>query len=176
MIQPVTGAVRADHVRTSPSRTPVNPSEKSRPLKIDIHSPSHNLSHLVSHKQRDVDLRISCTSTSLISFSLYCVVSRVLQPTVDAQLLLTAIFFQVIIDGKGHLLGRLASIVAKQLLNGQKVVVVRCEALNISGEFFRAKCTLNPNRKSTRSARKDTNWDRRIGIRRERTPGKAIVG
>jgi len=33
----------------------------------------------------------------------------------------------------------LASIVAKQLLNGQKIVVVRCEALNISGEFFRAK-------------------------------------
>ncbi|KAJ3472388.1 hypothetical protein NLG97_g11030 [Lecanicillium saksenae] len=45
----------------------------------------------------------------------------------------------VVVDGKGHLLGRLASIVAKQLLSGQKVVVVRCEALNISGEFFRAK-------------------------------------
>ncbi|KAK6498495.1 60S ribosomal protein L16B [Arthrobotrys musiformis] len=45
----------------------------------------------------------------------------------------------VVIDGKGHLLGRLASIVAKQLLNGQKIVVVRCEDLNISGEFFRAK-------------------------------------
>ncbi|CAH6722109.1 60S ribosomal protein L16-B [[Candida] jaroonii] len=45
----------------------------------------------------------------------------------------------VVIDGKGHLLGRLASTVAKQLLNGQKVVVVRCEALNISGEFFRNK-------------------------------------
>ncbi|ODQ78999.1 hypothetical protein BABINDRAFT_180739 [Babjeviella inositovora NRRL Y-12698] len=45
----------------------------------------------------------------------------------------------VVIDGKGHLLGRLASIVAKQLMNGQKIVVVRCEALNISGEFFRNK-------------------------------------
>ncbi|RMZ91354.1 hypothetical protein DV736_g1408, partial [Chaetothyriales sp. CBS 134916] len=45
----------------------------------------------------------------------------------------------IVIDGKGHLLGRLASIVAKQILNGQKVVVVRCEQLNISGEFFRAK-------------------------------------
>ncbi|KAJ5944729.1 hypothetical protein N7516_004897 [Penicillium verrucosum] len=45
----------------------------------------------------------------------------------------------VVIDGKGHLLGRLASTVAKQLLSGQKIVVVRCEALNISGEFFRAK-------------------------------------
>lgn len=43
-----------------------------------------------------------------------------------------------------QLLGRLASTVAKQLLNGQKIVVVRCEALNISGEFFRAKRTFNP--------------------------------
>ncbi|TEA18715.1 60S ribosomal protein L16 [Colletotrichum sidae] len=50
----------------------------------------------------------------------------------------------VVVDGKGHLLGRLASIVAKQLLNGQKVVVVRCEALNISGEFFRAKRMSTP--------------------------------
>lgn len=49
---------------------------------------------------------------------------------------------QIVIDGKGHLLGRLASTVAKQLLEGQKIVVVRCEALNISGEFFRAKRTL----------------------------------
>jgi large subunit ribosomal protein L13Ae len=51
----------------------------------------------------------------------------------------SSFFFQVVIDGKGHLLGRLASIVAKQLLNGQKIVIVRCEELNISGEFFRAK-------------------------------------
>jgi ribosomal protein L13 len=55
--------------------------------------------------------------------------------------------FQIVIDGKGHLLGRLASIVAKQLLNGQKIVVVRCEALNISGEFFRAKRESTPNMK-----------------------------
>lgn len=39
----------------------------------------------------------------------------------------------IVIDGKGHLLGRLASIVAKQLLFGKKVVVVRAEALIISG-------------------------------------------
>lgn len=36
-------------------------------------------------------------------------------------------------------MGRLASTVAKQLLNGQKIVIVRAEALNISGEFFRNK-------------------------------------
>lgn len=38
-----------------------------------------------------------------------------------------------VIDGKGHLLGRLASIVAKQLLAGKKVVVVRAEQILISG-------------------------------------------
>ena len=45
----------------------------------------------------------------------------------------------VIIDGKGHLLGRLAAIIAKQLLLGEKVVVVRCEDINISGNFHRSK-------------------------------------
>ncbi len=53
--------------------------------------------------------------------------------------------------GKGHLLGRLASTIAKELLDGQKVVVVRCEALNISGEFFRNKLKYHDYlRKSTR--------------------------
>ena len=45
----------------------------------------------------------------------------------------------IIIDGKGHLLGRLASIISKQILSGQKIVVVRCEEINISGSFFRNK-------------------------------------
>ncbi|KXS10805.1 putative 60S ribosomal protein L16 [Gonapodya prolifera JEL478] len=45
----------------------------------------------------------------------------------------------VVVDAKGHLLGRLASIVAKQLLNGQKVVLVRCEEINMTGSFFRNK-------------------------------------
>lgn len=44
-----------------------------------------------------------------------------------------------IVDGKGHLLGRLASIVAKQLLSGQKVTIVRAELINVSGNFFRNK-------------------------------------
>jgi large subunit ribosomal protein L13Ae len=55
----------------------------------------------------------------------------------------------IVIDGKGHLLGRLASIISKQILNGQKIVVVRCEEINISGSFFRNKvrghlCLPNP--------------------------------
>lgn len=55
-----------------------------------------------------------------------------------------------------NLPGRLASTVAKQILNGQHIVVVRCEDLNISGEFFRNKlkfhaylrkrCRYNPTR------------------------------
>ncbi|KAM0792537.1 60S ribosomal protein L16 [Microbotryomycetes sp. NB124-2] len=45
----------------------------------------------------------------------------------------------LVIDAKGHLIGRLASIVSKAILNGQKVVVVRCEELQSSGSFFRAK-------------------------------------
>lgn len=39
----------------------------------------------------------------------------------------------VIIDCRGHLLGRLSSIIAKQLLNGQPIVCVRTEEINISG-------------------------------------------
>jgi len=62
----------------------------------------------------------------------------------------------IVLDAKDHLLGRLASIVAKTLLQGQKVVVVRCEDLNISGSFYRNKlkyldflrkrCNINPSR------------------------------
>ena len=45
----------------------------------------------------------------------------------------------VVIDGKDHLVGRLASYLAKELMNGQKIVVVRSERLVISGSLFRNK-------------------------------------
>jgi len=45
----------------------------------------------------------------------------------------------VVVDAKGHLLGRLAAKVAKELLTGQHVVVVRCEELNVTGSLFRNK-------------------------------------
>jgi len=45
----------------------------------------------------------------------------------------------VIVDGRGHLNGRLASVVAKQLISGQQVVVVRCEQIEVSGNFYRNK-------------------------------------
>ncbi|KAL9657508.1 hypothetical protein ABK040_016773 [Willaertia magna] len=41
----------------------------------------------------------------------------------------------LVIDGKGHILGRLAARVAKAILRGQKVVVVRCEELLLHGTF-----------------------------------------
>merc|ERR1712216_1092576 len=37
------------------------------------------------------------------------------------------------------LLGRLCSIIAKELMAGQRVVLVRCEEMNISGSFIRNK-------------------------------------
>ena len=43
---------------------------------------------------------------------------------------------EILIDGKGHLMGRLASIVAKQILNGQRVVVVRAEKILLSGQLY----------------------------------------
>ena len=58
----------------------------------------------------------------------------------------------VVIDGKDHLLGRLASVVAKQLLLGQRVVVVRTEKINISGSMFRNTYRLRGFMGKTRSA------------------------
>ena len=46
---------------------------------------------------------------------------------------------ETVIDGKGHIMGRLASHISKQLLSGHKIVVVRCERLIISGSVQRNK-------------------------------------
>jgi len=46
---------------------------------------------------------------------------------------------RVVVDCRGHLLGRLASKIAKELLCGQRVVCVRCEEVVISGSLFRNK-------------------------------------
>ncbi|OXB72420.1 UNVERIFIED_CONTAM: hypothetical protein H355_008323 [Colinus virginianus] len=65
-------------------------------------------------------------------------------------------FPQVVIDCQGHLLGRLASVVAKELLKGQRIICVRCEEINISGslhrnrlkyqKFLRLRMNSNPSR------------------------------
>nr|XP_039318160.1 60S ribosomal protein L13a-like [Saimiri boliviensis boliviensis] len=45
----------------------------------------------------------------------------------------------LVLDGHGQLLGRLAAVVAKQVLLGQKVLVLRCKGINLSGNFYRNK-------------------------------------
>lgn len=45
----------------------------------------------------------------------------------------------IVVDGRTHMLGRLASIVAKELLMGQHIVVVRTEQIVISGSLVRNK-------------------------------------
>ncbi|XP_078180014.1 large ribosomal subunit protein uL13y [Carex rostrata] len=46
---------------------------------------------------------------------------------------------RIVVDGRQHMLGRLAAIIAKELLNGQRVVVVRCEEICMSGGLVRQK-------------------------------------
>ena len=49
-----------------------------------------------------------------------------------------------VIDCRDHLLGRLASIVAKELLAGQKIVLVRCDEMVISGSCEWASVSFCP--------------------------------
>ncbi|KAH0733890.1 hypothetical protein KY285_009597 [Solanum tuberosum] len=46
---------------------------------------------------------------------------------------------RIVVDARHHMLGRLSSILAKELLNGQRVVVVRCEEICLSGGLVRQK-------------------------------------
>ena len=45
----------------------------------------------------------------------------------------------IVVDAKGHLAGRLASYVAKEALNGQRISIVRCEKVLVSGSKYRNK-------------------------------------
>ena len=95
---------------------------------------------------------------------------------------------EIIIDGKDHLLGRLASSIAKELLNGQRVVVVRCEAICKSGSLFRNKVEWMEflNKKATHNPRKwfvhyrspsRTLWRTIRGMVSHKTPrGAAALG
>ncbi|KAL6582470.1 Large ribosomal subunit protein uL13x [Orobanche minor] len=46
---------------------------------------------------------------------------------------------EVVVDGRNHMLGRLASTLAKEILNGQRVSVVRSEEICLSGGLVRQK-------------------------------------
>jgi len=75
--------------------------------------------------------------------------------------------FGAVVCARGHLLGRLASIVAKELLSGQHVVVVRTEELNVSGNHFRNKLKWleRSNRKSNTNPRRGGSWTLRAPSR-----------
>ena len=45
----------------------------------------------------------------------------------------------IVVDAKGHLVGRMASYIAKQLQLGQRIVIVRCEKALYSGKHYRNK-------------------------------------
>ncbi|KAL4434217.1 hypothetical protein ABPG75_000658 [Micractinium tetrahymenae] len=74
----------------------------------------------------------------------------------------------VVIDCRGHMLGRLASIIAKQLLSGQHIVAVRCEEINISGGMVRQKA------KYERFLRKRSVTNPRRGAVKFRAPSRIL--
>ena len=74
----------------------------------------------------------------------------------------------VLVDGRTHMLGRLASIIAKELLCGQKVVVVRCEQLCVSGSLVRNKV------KFTAFLKKRTNTNPKRGPIHYRSPARML--
>ena len=74
----------------------------------------------------------------------------------------------IVVDGRDHMLGRLASVVAKELLSGQNVVVVRCESINVSGSFVRNQM------KWARFMRKRTNTNPKWGPFHHRAPSRVM--
>jgi large subunit ribosomal protein L13Ae len=74
----------------------------------------------------------------------------------------------VVVDGRDHMLGRLASLVAKELLLGQQVVVTRCEQMCVSGSLMRNKM------KWARFRRKRTNTNPKRGPIHFRAPSKML--
>ena len=73
---------------------------------------------------------------------------------------------EIVVDARGHLLGRLASYVAKELLNGQKIIVVRCEQIMRSGSLFRNKL------KYHEFLNKTHNSNPKIGFSHYRSPSR----
>ena len=74
----------------------------------------------------------------------------------------------VLVDGRTHMLGRLASVMAKELLSGQKIVVVRCEQVVVSGSLVRNKV------KFTQFLKKRTNTNPKKGPIHYRSPARMV--
>jgi len=74
----------------------------------------------------------------------------------------------IVVDARDHMLGRLAGLVAKELMLGQQVVVTRCEQMCISGSLMRNKM------KWARFRRKRTNTNPKRGPLHFRAPSKML--
>lgn len=74
----------------------------------------------------------------------------------------------IVVDCRNHMMGRLASTVAKELLNGQKIVLVRCEGIAISGSLFRNKLRMS------HTLKKRTLTNPTKGPLHHRTPARMI--
>ena len=77
-----------------------------------------------------------------------------------------------IIDGKGAVLGRLASFVAKDLLKGEEIVILNCEQVIITGNKKRIKEDFEEKRSKVGSGQKGPKVSR-LG---ERIVKRAIRG
>ena len=73
---------------------------------------------------------------------------------------------QIIVDAKGHVQGRLAAAVAKQLLKGKSIVVVRCEEIEMNGQH---KFNVHD---YERFLNKTTNTNPRLGPFHQRAPAE----
>ncbi|MCD6113786.1 MAG: 50S ribosomal protein L13 [Thermoprotei archaeon] len=78
---------------------------------------------------------------------------------------------ETIINGEGHILGRLASIVAKRLLNGERITILNADKIVVSGNkrmviesyklLFKVKTHYNPYKQGIRRPRSPENIVRR---------------
>jgi len=78
---------------------------------------------------------------------------------------------ETIINGEGHILGRLASIVAKRLLNGERITILNADKIVVSGDrkmviesyklLFEVSTLRNPYRHGVRRPRSPENIVRR---------------
>merc|ERR1712194_999665 len=104
-----------------------------------------------------------------MGLALRCKDALIFQRTCEVEFLKAMSFKQqIVVDGRGHMFGRLASLVAKELLNGQKVVIVRTEDVNMSGSLYRAQL------KYANFKRKKTNSNPKHGPLHYRAPGKIL--
>ena len=75
----------------------------------------------------------------------------------------------IVVDAKGHVQGRLAAAVAKQLLKGKRIVVVRCEEIELNGQH---KFNVH---EYERFLNKTTNTNPRLGPFHQRAPSEIFA-